>query len=200
MHVFGIDDCARIKKKLNSLFGSKGGSSMKGRFTLRSAVAHEAICFDIGRRRAIRIGTVRQKHLENPVVSRAIGLAKGCVEGRFPSLWLSIVDVSTVLDEELAKLPVTVKHRSIQVEIFSKRRQGFAFGEQESHATDVAVVGAPFNERHSIAIRGCRGVALSQIVKYQVGAAVRDSVKHGRLFVSGHLLPSRHDSLLMCSE
>jgi len=63
MHVFGIDDCARIKKKLNTLFGSKGGGSMKRRFTLRSAVAHEAICFDIGRRRAIRIGTVRQSTL-----------------------------------------------------------------------------------------------------------------------------------------
>ena len=113
MHVFGIDDCTRIKKKLNSLFGSKGGGSMKRRFTLRSAVAHKAICFDIGRRRAIRIGTVRQKHLENPVVSRAIGLAKGCVEGRFPCVWLRMVDISTMLDEELAKLPVTVKHRSI---------------------------------------------------------------------------------------
>ena len=195
MHVFGIDDCPRIKKKLNSLFGSKGGGSMKRRFTLRSAVAHEATCFDIGRRRAIRIGTVRQKHLENLVVSRAIGLAKGCVEGRFPGIWLRIVDISTALDEELAKLPVTVKHRSIQVEIFSERLQGFAFGEQESHGTDVAVVGAPFDERHSIAIRGCRGVAISQVVKYQVGAAVRDSVKHDRLFVSGHLLPSRHNSL-----
>ena len=102
MHVFGIDDGARIKKKLNSLFGSKGGSSMKRRFTLRSAVAHEAICCDIRHRRAIRIGTVRQKNLENPVVSRTIGLAKGCVEGRFPCIWLRIVDVSTVLDEELA--------------------------------------------------------------------------------------------------
>ena len=182
MHVFGVDDCARIKKKLNSLFASKGGGSMKRRFTLRSAVAHKAICFDIGRRRAIRIGTVRQKHLENPVVSRAIGLAKGCVEGRFPCVWPRIVDISTVLDKELAKLPVTVKHRSIQVEIFSKRLQGFAFGEQESNATDIAVVGAPFNERHSIAIRGCRGVALSQKVKYQIGAAARGSVKHGRLF------------------
>jgi hypothetical protein len=110
-------------------------------------------------------------------------------------IWLRIVDTSTVLDEELAELPVTVKHRSIQVEIFSKRRQGFAFGQQESHAADVAVVGAPLDERHAIAIRGCRGVALSHIVKYQVGAAVRDSVKHGRLFVSGHLLPSRHDSI-----
>ena len=150
MHVFGIDDCARIKKKLNSLFGSKGGGSMKWRFTLRSAVAHEAICVDIGCRRAIRIGTVRQKHLENPVVSGAIGLAKGCVEGRFPCIWQRIVDISTVLDEELAQLPVTVKHRSIQVEIFSKRLQGFAFGEQESHTTDIAVVGAPFNERHSM--------------------------------------------------
>ena len=39
MHVFGIDDCARIKKKLNSLFGSKGGGSMKRRFTLRPTVA-----------------------------------------------------------------------------------------------------------------------------------------------------------------
>jgi hypothetical protein len=54
---------------------------------------------------------------------------------------------------------------------------------------------APFHERHSIGIRGCRDVALSQIFKHQVGAAVRDSVKHGRLFVSGHLVPSRHDSL-----
>ena len=37
MHAFGIDDCARIKKKLNSLFGSKGRGSMKRRFTFRSA-------------------------------------------------------------------------------------------------------------------------------------------------------------------
>jgi hypothetical protein len=103
MHVFGIDDCPRIKKKLNSLFGSKGGGSMQRRFTLRSAVAHEAICFDIGRRRAIRIGTVHQKHLENAVVRRAIGLAKGCVEGRLSRFWLRRVDISTVLDEELAR-------------------------------------------------------------------------------------------------
>ena len=48
MHVFGINDCARIQKKLNSLFGSKGGGSMKRRFTLRSAVAHEPIGFDVG--------------------------------------------------------------------------------------------------------------------------------------------------------
>jgi hypothetical protein len=113
MHIFGLDDCARIKQKLNSFLGSKRGGSMKRRFTLRSTVAHEGICFDIGRRRAIRIGTVRQKHLENAVVNRAIGLAKGCVEGCFPCIALRIVDISTVLDEELAKLPMTVKHRSV---------------------------------------------------------------------------------------
>ena len=77
MHVFGIDDGTRIKKKLNSFFGPKCGGAMKRRFTIRPAVTHEAICFDSRRRRAIRIGTVRQKHLENPGVSRAVGLAKG---------------------------------------------------------------------------------------------------------------------------
>ena len=104
MHVFGIDDRARIEKKLNSLFGSKGGGSMKRCFTLRPAVAHEAVGVYIGRRRAIRIGTVHQKHLENPVVSRAICFAKDCVEGRFPCIRLRIVDISTVRDEELAQL------------------------------------------------------------------------------------------------
>jgi hypothetical protein len=34
---------------------------MKRRFTLRSAVAHEAIGVDSGRRRAIRIGTPCQR-------------------------------------------------------------------------------------------------------------------------------------------
>ena len=47
VHVFGIDDGAGIKKKLNGLFGSKGGDSMKQRFTFRSAVAHEAGAFPL---------------------------------------------------------------------------------------------------------------------------------------------------------
>ena len=87
---------------------------MKRRFTLRWAVAHKAICFDIGCRRAIQD---RHRSPNNPlyklVVGRAISLAKSCVEGRCLFVWLMMVDISTLLNKKLAKLPVTVKHRSI---------------------------------------------------------------------------------------
>jgi hypothetical protein len=74
MHVFGIDDCARIKKQLNSLVGSKGGGSMQWRFTLRSAVAHEAICWAYGAAFYAR----RAQHSRGAMLSRAAEILARC--------------------------------------------------------------------------------------------------------------------------
>jgi hypothetical protein len=91
---------------------------------------------------------------------------------------LGPIDVSSILNEELAKPPVPMKRSPIEAEVVAEGLEGFAIREQVSYRTDIAVVGAPFDERHSTTVRGAGGMALREIIEDQVGSSIGDSIKH----------------------
>src|SRR5690349_10757627 len=81
----------------------------------------------------------------------------------------------------------------IETKVVPQRLQGLAAGQQESHGTDIAVVGAPLEQRSTIAVLGCRGIAFSHIIEHQVSATILNPINHVDSFL---LLPSaREDEL-----
>src|SRR6266700_1840304 len=87
---------------------------------------------------------------EDMVVGRTIGFAQGRVQWRFSGIWQRPIHLRAVFDEELAEPPVPMKSRAIELEVVAQRLERFAFGEQEPDGTDIPVIGAPFDERHSV--------------------------------------------------
>ena len=73
--------------------------------------------------------------------------------------------ICAVFDEELTKPPMPMKSCTVEVEIFSKRRECFAVRKQKFYRADIAVIRAPFDERHAICISSVRGIACCHVIK-----------------------------------
>src|SRR3990170_3865817 len=109
IHVFGIDDCAGVKKKLNGVFRTEGSSAMERRLSLRSTVAHESVGFSVRPGHTIRICAIRQENFHDEVVDRTVGFTQRQVQWRLAGGGLRMIYVGPVGDQELAQLPVTMK-------------------------------------------------------------------------------------------
>src|SRR5262249_10249942 len=156
---------------------TKGCSTVQWRFALVATIPHEAVCFSPRFRDGIRVRTAGQQHFDDFVIYRTVGLAQRVVEWRFPG-GAAVIDVGTVFDEELAKLPTAVKRGAAEIEVLAQRDKRFAARQQESDRAHVSVVGAPLDERHSTLIHGSRRMALRQVVKDEIRSPVCNPVDH----------------------
>src|SRR5437879_11985577 len=100
------------------------------------------------------------------------------VQRRLPRFGLAYIRVGALLPKKLAEPPVAVKSGGIESHVVSQRRQRFALCEQESYGGDVAIVGAPLDERGSVfGLRPGR-ISLGHIFEHQVGTSFGDSLQH----------------------
>ena len=81
------------------------------------------------------------------------------------------VHICGLFDQELAKLPVPVEGRTVKVQVFPQASDGLSVGEQVLDGADIAVVGAPPEERGAFLDGG------SRVVENEVGAAVGYSLR-----------------------
>jgi len=102
VHVFGINPRTRVQKHLDGCFRAEGRGAVQGRFSFRSAIAHEVIRCNRWLGPAIGIRTLGEEHLDHSVMGLSIGCAKGSVQWCFSGIRLSIVYVRTLLDQILA--------------------------------------------------------------------------------------------------
>ena len=87
--------------------------------------------------------------------------------------------VGAPLDEKLAEAPVPVEGRAVQAQVLSQRIQGLAAVEEPAKGADVAVVGAPLEQRHALRVARRRGVARGQVVEDEVRPPVLNAIQHG---------------------
>jgi hypothetical protein len=92
------------------------------------------------------------------------------------------VDVSPLLDQELAESPMAMERRAMQPEVFPERPQRLAVAEQEPHRADVAIVSAPSDQWHAVGSQGSGRMALSDVVPDQVGATIDDPLEQSFWF------------------
>ena len=64
---------------------------------------------------------MEEQHSDHQIVCKPIGRAQRGMERRFPGVGPGCVDVSALFNEKLTETPVSVKHRTVEVQIVTKR-------------------------------------------------------------------------------
>ena len=83
-----------------------------------------------------------------------------------------------MLDQELTEPPVPVEASADETEVVVERVERFAVSEQEFHCAHISVICAPLDQRYSALIGRVGGMALRDVIKDKVGAAIRDQIEH----------------------
>ena len=99
------------------------------------------------------------------------------MKGRFTRVREGVIDIRAVLDEELAKTPVTVEASTIEVKIFPQCSQRFTIGEEELDGAHVTVIHTMADQGYSINCCGC-GIATCDIIEDEVSTAISNSIQH----------------------
>jgi hypothetical protein len=105
-------------------------------------------------------------------VGGTFGFAKGGVQRSFSGILQRKVHVRAIFNEKLAQTPVPMKDGAIEIEVFTQRFQGLCMGEQKPDATDIAIISAPLDERHSAGVRRVGGMARGDVIEHQVSAPI----------------------------
>ncbi|MEP6767042.1 MAG: hypothetical protein ABJC61_00120 [Acidobacteriota bacterium] len=151
---------------------------MKRRLGFRPAVPHEAARFGPRCGHTSGIGAVREQDPDDVVLSGAIGPTEFRLERRLACVGQRMVHVGAVLEEEFAESPVATKRRAVQASIVAERFEGFPAGEQEANCAHAAVINAPVEERRSIRVGGRGRMPGRDVVEYQIGTSIGDSIQH----------------------
>jgi hypothetical protein len=117
------------------------------------------------------------------------------VQWSFSGIRQRTVAIRAIFNEELAQPPVSMKGRAIKIHIFPKRLERRSVGQQKPDATDVAVVSADLDERHSVGVGRVGGMTCGNIIEHQIGAPIRDSIKN--IFAHVYLCSRGLDQLLL---
>ena len=114
---------------------------MQRGFAAGANVAHEAFGYCARDGWVVGVCAVGQEDFEDAVIDDVVGLAEGCVEGGLAVLWVGVIDVGALLEEEFAETPVAVECGADEVEVVAERGEGGSLSEQEFDGAYVAVVG-----------------------------------------------------------
>jgi hypothetical protein len=167
-----------VEQQLDALLRSEGGCAVQRSLPSRSGIPHERVGLGVRECRSVWVGTLREEHSHHVGVRRAIGLARGRVEGCLTRQGIRESSVSTLLNQKLAQLPVTVKGRVAEAQILAKRLQAGTRCQKEPHGADIAVSSTPLHERDAVRVERIRRVTSAYILEHQVSPTVSDLVKH----------------------
>ncbi len=81
----------------------------------------------------------------------------------------------------------------IEAKVVSQRLQGLAVGEQEFYGADIAIVGAPLEERSTIAVLGSCGIPCLYVIEHEISATILNPINHVSSFL---FLPSAGEDAL----
>jgi hypothetical protein len=119
-----------------------------------------------------------EEHFEHSVMDLSIGCTECCVQRRFSGIWPRLVYISTLLDQILAQMRMSVESSRAEAVVVPQRLERFSVGEQELHCADIAVIGAPLKERHAVFVCRSRRVTRGYVIEHQVCAPVGNLLEY----------------------
>lgn len=108
---------------------------------------------------------------------------------------LAGVHVRTVLDKEFAETPVSVEAGGVQIEVMTERGQIGTARKKKPDGADVAVIGAPAEERDAVGILFVWRTAGIEQLEYKVCAPIDQfAEQHVDVFCHGVLRRGNHQA------
>ena len=146
IRVLGVRLCTGFEQHGDGLFIAESGGAVQRGFAACADVAHEAAGLHTRFGGAVGIGAVGKKHTHDAIVRDALGGAERGVQRRLACVWIGVIGVGALLQQELREPPVTMEAGSVEAEVAAERTDRCAVCQQMADGADVAIIGAVLDE------------------------------------------------------